>query len=603
MRHRLILPAAIALLAFDLNAAGYTADFSSGNFPSRVTADNVNGMMPDANFYKHGYTRFGWVVGRFGNEFVAMSATHNGKDEPSENRMVFPQTSIETGMVLRWHSRSVLDHLPESYYIEALVTGEDTPVRLITVDAEPAEWTSHLVSLDNLAGKNVSVRIVCDSHDKYMLLLRDLYIGPLEQPDYVVTDLTAPYTTLDGAAVTLDVANHGSVAHPDAAVCLIDGQEVSRTTFDNEWATSASRRITLPTPTPADTRSKYEVWLEENGTLTTLLAEGSYFSSNFVRRLFVDKGTGTWCNNCPTGMLLMEGLEKRFGDSLVSVETHTGNDPMANQGYWTNLNFYAAPYFKLNRIEASAQSNVSRFEQYYDTPVQMAIDIEAMTCSTDHATVDLKIQAVEGIDNSADRYRIGYVVVKDFHEPGEAAFVQSNNSTLPSDDRFYILPQDIPSELMTYHNASMTYAEAFEGIAGSIASTIPADGATCRLQVERPAKMDNLRDGKIAVIIIDTTTGEVMNAASGSFANAEIDGITLTTADSMPMLSHEGNGVMRVSASGGWTLDVFDMGGNRLLTSRGDGQQSVDISTHSGSGMRVVRLTTPEAATTVKVII
>lgn len=591
------------MLAFDINAAGYTADFSTGNFPSRVTADNVNGMMPDANFYKHGYTRFGWVVGRFGNEFVAMSATHNGKGEPCRNRMVFPQTTIEPGAVLRWHSRSVLEHLPESYYMEALVNGEDIPMKLVTVDAEPSEWTSHLISLDHLAGKSVSIRIVCDSEDKYMLLLRDLYIGVVEEPDYQVTDLTAPYTALDGTAVTLDVSNHGANSHPDAAVCLVGGEEVSRITFDDEWATGTSRHITMEAPTPADTRSDYEIWLEENGNRTTRLADGSYFSSNFVRRLFVDKGTGTWCNNCPTGILLMEGLEKRFSDSLVSVETHTGNDPMANQGYWSNLGFYAAPYFKLNRIETTAQSNLSRFEPYYDTPVQMAVDIESMTCSAEHATVGLKIQAAEGIDNSTDRYRIGYVVVKDFYQPGEAAFIQSNNSTLPSDERFYILPQEIPAELMTYHNASMTYAEAFEGIAGSIAATIPTEGSTFNLEVERPAKMENLRDGKIAVIIIDTKTGEVMNAATGLFADAESDGIDSAIAESAQMLSHLGNGMMRINTTETWTLEVFDASGNRQHTSRGDNPQCVDISAPSGTGLRVVRLTTPTRSTSVKVMI
>ena len=57
-------------------------------------------------------------------------------------------------------------------------------------------------------------------------------------------------------------------------------------------------------------------------------------SAGFVRRCVVEEYTGTWCGNCPRGIVGLSRLAEDFGDRFIGIAIHTGDsEPMVIPTY------------------------------------------------------------------------------------------------------------------------------------------------------------------------------------------------------------------------------------------------------------------------------
>lgn len=578
--------------------ADYSPNFSSGQLPAGVTTVNKSAAKPLADFYRRGWTEDGWIVDRIGGKgFVVMAPSHTGSETAVRSILTLPAQEIEATTWLSWEALSLLSDFPEAYRV-LVQPADGNAEEVFSTGSENDEWTLRMVSLERFAGKKCNVIFECNSVNRYMLMLSGIKIFNPAEESFSLSDTTPAFGDMNGTTVTGTLLNTGLPLSGASLVCLLaDGSEAGRLDL-GYFATGGRTEFSFTCPAESDTRTAYSLAVEKLDSSRTLIGEGSYYSSSFVRTLLVDKATGMWCTNCPAGNILIDGLLRDYAGQIAVVETHiSGNDPLENTAYWDNLGFHSIPSFKLNRIEATAGNDIAAFAGYYDMPVRFGLTFSSIEAvGNDAVKVGVRVAAAENFDNSSDRYRIGYVMTATFHND---RYHQTNGCNAPNYMRYYYLPKDIPGELVSFHNVAITSECAFTGIAGSLPAAITVGSETeCVFSVNRPESLADLRDGTLVAYLLDTETGDVLNAATTPLA-ADFGGVETAVADpAVKTLAATADGALLINVAGRWSLRCFDMTGRICLNVSGSGAESLPM--QLPAGIYVARLDSGSGAARIK---
>lgn len=614
-----------AILSSTLSfASPYTVNLKSGKFPKDVTVKNENGLLPNMDGYKRGYTQDGWIVDRFGTRgYVALSPTFTRIEtedgsavaEASLNVLTLPALTINAGDVLRWDACSILPGFGESYRVVAETDGKR--VTIFDMPEESPDWSTHVVNLSDYTGKETVISFECTSVCKYMLALDGILVGAPEDLKFCVTDNNSPYLDNESAPggyapMTFDILNAGKTVESGKIEFDVAYKSVGEVNIDSPWVTGETRTFTFSAPLTMDKRTAYELLYINKGQITEpeVLAEGSLFLSNFARNLVVDKATGMWCTNCPEGNLVLDKLSRRFRNNLIELDTHQ-NDVLANEDYFTDLKFSALPYMMLNRARNSAASNDNLFTSYYYQPVMWEADVDAVSKSDNESvSVSVRVRSAEDTDNSTDRYRVGYVVTSDFFMPDNKSIYQINGMTTTSGEQYYYLPNKIQAPLLKFRHVTLTHDYAFGGIPGSIpASVEKGKDYLCGFSVDRPRLLRNLSDGNIAVFILDTMTGEILNAGTSSLKD-DFSGINNPVADryigrsDLMTVGDNGRSVLfNLPEDSDYTFEVFTLTGAKAMERSGKIYAGDKIRLSLPGGVYIYRLNSPEGVRSRKIVI
>jgi hypothetical protein len=170
------------------------------------------------------------------------------------------------------------------------------------------------------------------------------------------------------------------------------------------------------------------------------------------------------------------------------------------------------------------------------------------------------------------------------------------------------MPSLIPSELMTYHDVSLTSDNAFSGIADSLPLSMnKGEGYTCRLRLDRPELLDDIMNGKLVAYVIDTTTGELENAARISLSDNGSSGTDNFVAENGRLrISSMSDGLLQLhlTKTGDYRLDAFDLSGIRRFSTSGTAVTTATVvETGLGPGIYLVRLSTPDDTTVARILV
>lgn len=519
----LLLTTPAGLAASSVSDAYYKADFSGGVIPADMTVADLSPTEVAQAYYKNGFTTDGWIVDRLGKQgYCAVCPTHDLSTAPRQSRMTTPVFEVVSAdAYVRWQARSVVPDFPEAYRVMVLEEGKDTPDILFSTDSENGRWVTRVAPLSDYVGRRVSVIFETVSVNRYMLAVDNIYIGELGDDSFYVEDLTAQrFIGIDDVASVEGMAVNTGGRKEGAIIVLTDGagNELSRQEVPGgAWETGQPVDFSLAADPALDEKMVYTVSVAMADGSTVKLADGTLFRSRYPRRHLVDKGTGMWCNNCPAGNLALEEVEYTYGDAILSVETHAYPDKLEQPDYWKGLEFYSAPRFMLNRDQATSGSGTENFDKELFSPVTARIDLTGAKASADGTSVEIEAEAefADGLDNTADKWRIGYVVTRDYYDPSPTSgFYQENSSPLFTADRYYFLPKTILGDLVVFRNVSLTGKDAFEGVANSLPAVMEAGvPAVCRFTVAFPEAIEKPEQARIVAFILDTTTGYVANAA------------------------------------------------------------------------------------------
>ena len=326
----------------------------------------------------------------------------------------------------------------------------------------------------------------------------------------------------------------------------------------------------------------------------------------FMRRYLVDRGTGMWCVNCPGGDLVMDELLDLYGDRIVAVNTHV-NDALGNQEYWNELDWNSVPRLMLNRIKASAASGANKFIQYYDQPTSFAIRIDEIPAPQGRMLeMTAHVSVSEAIDNGDGRYRLGYVLTGDFHEPTNPRFIQNNNCNQPTAGPYFYLPANIPPDLMYYEDVTLTSAAAFSGIEGSLpASMETGKDYEVRWQAEVPELLSDPSQARVVAYVLDTTTGEVQNSdALRVGEHPDLKAVELRDAEPSAILGATREGIsIKLTAGEKYRLDIYSAAGSLIGSLSGVSRGYEVVPFQTLPGIYIITLTTARTQTSGKVAV
>ena len=356
------------------------------------------------------------------------------------------------GYTLQWKSESGYTELLDCLRIFISTQGDD-PVKDFPETPvwesleEPAgetsgildgEWNDHSLSLDEYAGKSVWIAFVNQSDQKGILCIDDVkvvYSAPFE-----LTNLTERITT-DETVKVKGLLKAKEIAIDAFDVHYTTGDSVVRTIHyeDVNLQPGNSMEFTFDDPMPLTQKGSFQdfkVWMDVPGFNKVGFTDSVAVAALVpVQRAVVEEGTGTWCGNCPLGMLAIEHLHETFGDQVIAIAVHN-DDAMTVDYYDRALGFNAYPMGTVNRHRYTYPASTTGNNYSFDGDNTFLHDVREILNGTaiweplitkaqlSDGTIEVESETRFALNLEAKEFCIAYVLTENDVTP--EATVQSN---------------------------------------------------------------------------------------------------------------------------------------------------------------------------------
>ena len=246
------------------------------------------------------------------------------------------------------------------------------------------------------------------------------------------------------------------------------------------------------------------------------------------RRVVVEDYTAMWCGYCPRGIALVENLANTYADDFIGIVIHS-SDPLRCQDYdakayedrsrpslWMNRNRKLAYYIAREEFESERSAGAD-----------MDVDVTAVWDELKN-NITVTPSVTFCVNKEEAPYGFTYVLTED--GMSDPSWVQSNNFSQDTNelgisnelDEFIRAPFNVRKLVNNF------VAIAAEGVGkplmGYIKAPIKADQTQSHSYVfKNVSSKPIIRDKaklKVCVLLINTQTGRIENAAKCSIADA-----------------------------------------------------------------------------------
>lgn len=359
----------------------------------------------------------------------------------------------------------------------------------------------------------------------------------LPQYDVEASSLeTPPVVTLDKPFdLTFNIVNNGLKTVNSIEVELkIDGETINdvNVALDAPVVSAETGLVTLsgvvcstpgadlPIEVTVTKVNGYEDETPVNNVVNGLL---NCAEKTFKQNVLVEEFTGTWCGWCPLGIVGMAYMREKYGeDGFVGVAVHIG-DPMAVEPYATYAlsicNSQAPSAFldrKLYFLEPSSETLEELFLAASKYPAAAGINVTADYSEEDNALVVTSV-AEFSFNQSDAPYEVAYVIKEDDFGP----YLQTNYFSGGNGADYLEGWSNNRGEVPTLFNEVAREIKDVYGIEESLPSEISA-GVSYEYSTTLP--LDNVEDlnkCEVVALLLDTTTGEVVNCSQATINNAD----------------------------------------------------------------------------------
>lgn len=292
----------------------------------------------------------------------------------------------------------------------------------------------------------------------------------------------------------------------------------------------------------------------------------SMAATYFPRKIVMEEATGTWCGYCPSGIATIEKMNERYPDNFIAIAIH--DDEMRPTEEYANLFFPMVSGFPSARINRSYWCDGLWPFDLDETKDQGEAIIKADAEFIPDNKVTVNTETTFGFsDNGSTEYRIAYVVVEDNVGP----YYQANYYSDPDavDDPYNLMNWWVHQNFyveMTYNDVARIIYD-YDGIAGQLPKEI-TKGETykCQYALTLPDNIQNAKNLKIVTLLIDTRTGEILNAdrttIAGDYDATAIQTIKAVKTDA-PVYTLSGQQVSRDSLKS--KKGIYIIGGRKVI--------------------------------------
>ncbi len=235
-------------------------------------------------------------------------------------------------------------------------------------------------------------------------------------------------------------------------------------------------------------------------------------STYFPRKYVMEEATGTWCGYCPLASATIEKMKALYPDNFISIAIHDDDMGVKNESYDTFKNAVEAyPSALINRTNWLSNWGPFDLEEKKDKGEAM---IKASASFGENLSVNVSTQTEFGFsDTGNDCYRIAYVVLEDNVGPHIQNNYYSNLDSPDNPDDYMNWWVHQNSIVMTTFNDVARGIYDYNGIQGLFPDNI-VEGEKYKSEYSfaLPSGIKDASNLKIVTLLIDTMTGEIMNA-------------------------------------------------------------------------------------------
>lgn len=284
--------------------------------------------------------------------------------------------------------------------------------------------------------------------------------------------------------------------------------------------------------------------IEENSSIEFIYATNGVLS--YPRKIVMEEATGTWCGYCPIGIAVVEDMYKTYPDNFIAIAIHTTRDEMYPRDGSYNSFLATASSYPNCQINRKGWMGLDGFDVDYwaDMKDKGVAMIKAHAAFASGNKVEVNTETVFGFDDiGTTEYRIAYVVVEDKVGPYEQANIYSEpDATYDPYDLLNWWRHQGSSVEMLFNDVARAIYD-YDGIAGQLPREIEAEKTyTCSYTLTLPDNIQDAENLRIVTLLLDTTTGEILNADS-----TPIDGTPGTAIEDVTLRHPEAYDIYNVS--------------------------------------------------------
>lgn len=410
------------------------------------------------------------------------------------------------------------------------------------------EWTHNVIDLTEFAGKAVYICWLNENYNGSMVMIDNIE---------VVNDLSAFITLRNQTNVVSqeDIVIRGMVSiegettrYSGIEMTLKDGEGNAVSTIKESGLDLTMGEVynfEFPEALPL------EVGVVNPFTIEYTLDEDRFAYSGRIAdltfepetRVVIEEFTGRTCVFCPGGIVTLDHLRQLYGDKVIPVALHCyeGADPKGRNvmGYASYLGMGAAPRARVNRGPESSPlrqtptgyANTGEGEEklWKDYVIEALgtpalVDVAVVEKEHTLSTLEYKAYFKSAITLSDVHYRVFGVLLED-----DVDDFQSNAYSTQSDP---LLGEWGAGGLYGANTvryrfedvAREVWGTGYSGTPGLLPSEWGADEVYgVEISVPVPAVVENTANCKLVVMLIDDSTGRVVNAGRSDIELAGID--------------------------------------------------------------------------------
>lgn len=468
-----------------------------------------------------------------------------------------------------------------------------------TQDKTEGEWTHYRYDLSAWNGKNIYVAFVNQNTNQSAMFV-DNVVVKRELRYTIGFNNSDRVVNMDNIQISgrFTVKTDEPVSSISLKLCDASGNIVSKIDWPTLSGSIKDRPIpfsfaeSLPLTKGKETAYSIEITMGDykdtySGTISNLVFEPT-------KRVVLEEMTGVNCPNCPLGIIAIEKCEKAYGDQFIPLSLHTyPGDPWSGSlSYYSDfLTLNAAPTARINRIPGVFSPIVSLNGVYVDTYAEKPLwydivgqeiaklplfDVELKASrSADDKTVNLTTSLRYAMD--ADNQQLAVFVV--LTEDGLVSYQENN---------FGMVDQPVLGEWGNGGLMSSAYAypvthndvvrsvvgQTFSGVIGLFPTSAEAGKTyTTTFASPWPASVVDNNNVNAVAMIIDTQTGEVVNAAKTkvlSFADG-VEDVPAQTSALCDVYSLSGVRVLRAATQSqinALPAGVYVIGGKKIMINK-----------------------------------
>lgn len=644
----------------------FFCDFADGVMPEgfNTIGTDGSGTSLDMMYCPAGSWNGSWVVttasdfasyngdlaGVFTTAPFASTGSYGGRDgvTPADKWMITPAINLTTAnaATLYWNAAQESNFdggeggaspdQRENYRVLVSTTGNTaadfTDAALYeSSDESKGSWSSRSVDLSAYAGQTIYIAFHLNTpadRQGSALMIDDIKVtGTTGGVKETVSLVNATDAIVEGAATVEAVITAGDFTTIKAFdATLTVGDQTYTQTFSGLNVTSGQSYEFAMTQTVTGEGGAlvpYTLSVKMNEATASVEGEVSILKDmDITRNVVVEEMTGTWCPNCPMGIVGIREMQAAYPETFIPIAVHY-NDPMtdgvdeyANKMY--SVFEGRAPRMQMNRIPtAIGEPSFSWMSQFYEEAQQglpyCSIKAAAEFTDADEMTeIRLDATVQTAFTSNENPLRLAVVLVENNVQGNTTEYDQVNNYAKQEDEfgeEYYPLGEmggfeemtnPIPFSNIQYQHVARAIYDDYNGIEESLPAEVSVDATVpFTRNITVPSNVLKAKNLEVIVMAIDERTGEIMNAASCKLSDTSSIDEASQAGDYR--IAGDGGIDIRFSDAQNGEVRIYTLGGQLagIRTLKGDAQAGVAVP----QGIYLVQIVTDGFTKTEKVMV